>query len=270
MAQLVGTPMLTTAHCLTTSDNRIIWSRYRGAYNTISRSETRQYAGLAPHARFVGHVYNAIDVDSFPFQPAEGQDLLFLSRLAPEKGPQHAIAVAKRLGRRLTLAGKVDGYDGEFFEEVIRPLIDGDQIVYLGEADAAQKRELYCSAKCLLMPLTWDEPFGLVMPEAMACGTPVIAFRRGSAPELIVHGKTGFVVDTVEEMADAVEACGKIDPAACRTHVESAFSPRAMAEAYVRIYEDLADMPYWARRTARSGAANATEKDGMPGSLAVA
>src|SRR3954452_2639936 len=113
------------------------------------------------------------------------------------------------------------------------------------------------------MPLTWDEPFGLVMPEAMACGTPVIAFRRGSAPELIVHGKTGFVVDTVEEMADAVEECANIDPAACRAHVESKFSPATMAEAYLRIYEDVADMPYWARRTARSAVpVTATQKDG--------
>jgi glycosyltransferase involved in cell wall biosynthesis len=270
MASLVGTPMLTTAHCLTTADTRVIWSRYRGAYNTISRSETQQFQGIAPEARFMGHVYNAIEADSFPLETNKGEDLLFLSRLAPEKGPQHAIAVAKRLGRRLILAGKVDRFDSKFFEEVVQPLIDGEQIVFLGEADAAQKRELYRHAKCLLMPLTWDEPFGLVMPEAMACGTPVIAFRRGSAPELIVHGKTGFVVDTVDEMANAVEDCGKIDPFACRAHVESAFSPRAMAEAYVQIYEDLAEMPYWARQKDRVPAATAEERDGAAGTLAVA
>jgi len=271
MSSTIATPMLTTAHCLTTPDNRIIWSRYRGAYNTISASENRHFRGLAPNARFVGHVYNAIDVDSFPFETTKGDDLLFLSRLAPEKGPQHAIAVAKRLGRRLLLAGKVDKYDATFFEEVVQPLIDNDQIVYLGEADAIRKRELYQHARCLLMPLTWDEPFGLVMPEAMACGTPVIAFRRGSAPELILHGKTGFVVDTVEEMADAVEDCAAIDPAACRAHVQSAFSPTVTAKAYVKIYEDLAEMPYWARQTARSAMpTTAKEKDGAAGTLAVA
>src|SRR5207237_10320650 len=178
-------------HSLPTAHTRPIWSGYRGAYNTISRSESRHFEGIACRARYMGHVYNAIDVDSFPFEPTKGADLLFLSRLAPEKGPQHAIAVAKRLGLRLLLAGKVDSYDEQFFEEVVRPLIDGEQIVHLGEADAAQKRELYKAAKCLLMPLTWDEPFGLVMPDAMACGTPVIAFRRGSAPELLVPGKSG-------------------------------------------------------------------------------
>ena len=267
MSPLVNTPVLTTAHCLTTADTRVIWSRYRGAYNTISRSESHHFDGVARQARYMGHVYNAIDVDSFPFEPTKGDDLLFLSRLAPEKGPQHAIAVARRLGRRLLLAGKVDRYDAQFFEEVVRPLIDGDQIVYVGEADAAQKRELYKCAKCLLMPLTWDEPFGLVMPEAMACGTPVIAFRRGSAPELIVHGKTGFVVDTLGEMADAVQDCAKIDPLACRVHV----SPTSMAEAYVRMYEDLAEIPYWARQTHRAPAvATAKERDGTAGTLAVA
>ena len=271
MSTLIETPMLTTAHCLTTAETQFVWSRYRGAYNTISRSEARQFDGIASDARYVGHVYNAVDVDSFPFEPVKGADLLFLSRLAPEKGPQHAIAVAKRLGRRLLLAGKVDRYDGKFFEEVVRPLIDGEQIVYLGEADAAQKRELYKAAKCLLMPLTWDEPFGLVMPEAMACGTPVIAFRRGSAPELIVHGKTGFVVDTVEEMADAVEDCGTIDALACRSHVASTFSPAAMARAYVRIYEDIAEVPYWARSTQEvPSVPTADERDGAAGTLAVA
>jgi glycosyltransferase involved in cell wall biosynthesis len=270
MAPLVPTPMLTTAHCLTTADTAFVWTRYRGAYNTISRSEAAHFDRMAPRARFVGHVYNAIDVDSFPFERTKGDDLLFLSRLAPEKGPEHAIAVAKRLGRRLLLAGKVDKYDAQFFAEVIRPLIDGDQIVYVGEADATFKRELYKSAKCVLMPLTWDEPFGLVMPEAMACGTPVIAFRRGSAPELIVHGKTGFVVDTVEEMADAVEECANIDPFACRAHVAAAFSPRTMARAYVSIYEDLADVPYWARSTEPVPAASAGERGGAAGTLAVA
>jgi glycosyltransferase involved in cell wall biosynthesis len=187
----------------------------------------------------MGHVYNAIDVESFPFQAEKGEDLLFLSRIAPEKGPQHAVEVAKRVGRRLILAGKVDAYDRRFFEEVMRDLIDGDQIVFFGEADAQQKRELYRNAHCVLMPLTWEEPFGLVMPEAMACGTPVIALRRGSAPELIAHGTTGFVVDTIEEMAEAVSLVGTIDPHACREHVRRHFSPEIMADEYLRVYDDV-------------------------------
>ena len=240
MANLVTTPMLTTTHCMTTHDTEFIWRRYRQAYNTISRWQMAHFARVAPQARSMGHVYNAIDVETFPFETEKGGDLLFLSRVAPEKGPQHAVEVAKRTGRRLIIAGKVDNYDRRFFEEVMRDLIDGEQIVFFGEADARQKRELYARAMCLLMPITWDEPFGLVMPEAMACGTPVIAFIRGSAPEIIAHGRTGFIVDTVAEMADAVADVRRIDPHACRALVRERFAPATMAANYVRVYERLA------------------------------
>jgi glycosyltransferase involved in cell wall biosynthesis len=246
-AQLVETPILTTMHCLTTPDTQFIWDRYSGAYNTISRAQRHALPPFAGTARFMGHVYNAIDVESFPFSTVRGDDLLFLSRIAPEKGPQHAIDVAKRTGRRLIMAGKVDRYDRPFYEEVVRDLIDGDQIIFVGEADAKQKRELYARAACVLMPLCWEEPFGLVMPEAMACGTPVIAFRRGSSPELIRHGETGFVVDTVEEMAEAVGVVGMIDPHRCRAHVRERFAPGIMAGEYVRLYEELASRPRWTR-----------------------
>ncbi|MEX0750821.1 MAG: glycosyltransferase family 4 protein [Dehalococcoidia bacterium] len=239
MSALVGVPILTTMHCLLTSDTRFIWERYGGAYNTISRSQHHHVLRFEGPARFLGHVYNSVDVDSFPFEPTKGSDLLFLGRMAPEKGPHLAIDVAKRLGMRLIMAGKVDRYDRTFFENVIRERIDGEQIVYVGEADASQKRKLYGKAKCVLMPLTWEEPFGLVMPEAMACGTPVIALRRGAAPELIAHGRTGYVVDTVDEMVEAVRDVGRIDPASCRAHVREHFSPVAMAEEYERLYETL-------------------------------
>jgi glycosyltransferase involved in cell wall biosynthesis len=243
-AHLTRTPMLTTTHCLPTPDAEIIWDRYRGAFNTISKAQRGSISCRGP-ARFVGHVYNAIDVESFPFQAQKGDDLLFLSRLGREKGPQHAIAVARKLGRRLILAGKVDHYDRDFFEEVIRDQIDGEQIVFIGEADAAKKRELFRNARCLLLPLGWEEPFGLVMPEAMACGTPVIAFRRGSAPELIRDGHTGFVVDNVDDMAEAVKDVERIDPYVCREHVRMNFAPPIMTAAYVRAYEELLDRRHW-------------------------
>jgi glycosyltransferase involved in cell wall biosynthesis len=238
MSGALTTPMLTTTHCMTTPDTEFIWRRYSQSYNTIRRWQQEHFEALTPNARCGGFVYNAVDVDSFPFEADKGDDLLFLSRLAPEKGPQYAIDVARRTGRRLILAGKVDAYDRRFFEEVVRDRIDGEQIVFYGEADAAQKRELYAKAYCLLMPITWREPFGLVMPEAMACGTPVIAFDRGSARELIVHGRTGYVVETVDEMAEAVDAIGAIDAAACRSHVRRHFSPPAMAAAYLDVYEE--------------------------------
>jgi glycosyltransferase involved in cell wall biosynthesis len=241
MSSLVRTPMLTTMHCLLTPDTQFVWDRYEGAYNTISRSQKRAMPRLSGRARYLGFVYNAIDVKTFPFSATKGEDLLFLSRVAPEKGPQIAIEVAKRLGRRLIIAGKVDRFDQRFFEEVIRDKIDGEQIVFFGEADASQKRELYAQAYCLLMPLQWEEPFGLVMPEAMACGTPVVSLRRGSAEELIDHGETGFVVDTVDEMVEAVKDVPRIDPAHCREQVRARFSPANMAGEYVRLYEQLAE-----------------------------
>jgi glycosyltransferase involved in cell wall biosynthesis len=243
MSALVDVPVLTTAHCLPTRDNLLAWRTYEGAYNTISRSERCTIGDAAPLARYMGHVYNAIDVESFPFQEEKGEDLLFLSRLAPEKGPQHAIEVARRTGRRLIMAGKVDAFDRDFFEEVVRDQIDGEHIVFVGEADAHQKRELYRQAKCLLMPIDWEEPFGLVMPEAMACGTPVIAFARGSAPELILDGETGFVVRSAGEMADAVADVGRIDPARCREHVARNFSPEIMTDGYLRVYDELLERP---------------------------
>jgi glycosyltransferase involved in cell wall biosynthesis len=256
MSHVIDTPMLTTLHCLVTPDSQFVWDRYAGTYNTISKSQRPVQTALG-RARFLGHVYNAIDVESFPFEAEKGDDLLFLSRVAPEKGPHLAVEVAKLLGRRLLIAGKVDAYDRRFFEEVMRDLIDGEQIVFLGEADAARKRDLYKRARCLLMPLTWEEPFGLVMPEAMACGTPVIALRRGSAPELIVHGRTGFVVDTVEEMAEAVRHVDTIDPYACREHVRANFSPAIMAENYLRLYEETLEQGHLPRAFAVAGTGRA-------------
>jgi glycosyltransferase involved in cell wall biosynthesis len=237
MAGAIDTPMLTTMHCLPTEDTRIVWERYTGAYNTVSRAQAAVMDGIRVPGTFVGHIYNSIDVESFPFSAGGGDDLLFLSRIAPEKGPHLAVEVARRTGRRLILAGKVDQYDQRFFDEVVRDLIDGDQIVFVGEADAQRKRELYANAYCLLLPLQWEEPFGLVMAEAMACGTPVIALRRGSAPELIAHGETGFVVDTVDEMADAVASVGTISRQACRDWVAHRFTPQIMASQYIQAYE---------------------------------
>ncbi len=243
MAQLVRTPMLTTMHCLTTPDTRFVWERYKGAYNTISKSQRQHLSTVRTPGRYSGHVYNAVDVESFPFQRQKGDDLLFLSRIAPEKGPHLAVEIAKRTGRRLIIAGKVDAYDRKFFDEVMRDLIDGEQIVFVGEADSAQKRDLYRSAYCVVMPLLWEEPFGLVMAEAAACGTPVIALARGAAPEIIVHGETGILADTVDEMVDAVADVGRISPDRCLAHVREHFAPAVMASGYERVYESLLGLP---------------------------
>jgi glycosyltransferase involved in cell wall biosynthesis len=234
--RLVRTPLLSTMHCNTTPDTAPIWDEGRGWYNTISRNQyATQPRFRAP--RYIGHVYNGIDTASFPFSAKKDDYLLFLSRMAEEKAPHLAVEAARRLGRKLVLAGKVDWRDVAYFDRVMRPLIDGDRVVFLGEADAQLKRRLYRDAAALLLPLQWEEPFGLVMIEAMACGTPVIAFPRGAAPEIVTHGETGFLVDGVEEMAAAVLRLGSIDPSVCRASVEARFDTAVMTDRYVDLYE---------------------------------
>ncbi|MBI2913253.1 MAG: glycosyltransferase family 4 protein [Chloroflexi bacterium] len=229
-------PMLSTMHCLITPDTKFIWDRYQGYYNTISWSQRRGMPEVCG-GTFAGVVYNAIDVASFPFQEAKEDHLLFLARISPDKGPHLAVEVARRTGRKLVMAGKVDPADLNFFLTVVAPLIDGEQVVFVGEANSRQKRELYRDASCVLAPITWDEPFGLVPVEAMACGTPVIAFGRGAVPELMRDGETGFIVDTLDEMVEAVDQLSWIDPQACRRHVARKFDAPVMADSYLRVYE---------------------------------
>ena len=188
---------------------------------------------------FAGVAYNGTKVSSFPFQAEKGDYLLFLSRISEEKGPHLAVEVARRTGRRLVLAGKVDDQDRKFFASVVEPLIDGEQVIFVGEADARMKRDLYRSASCVLLPITWDEPFGLVMTEAMACGTPVIVFDRGAASEIVEHGETGFVVENVDEMIEAVSRVRTIDPGYCRARVQQRFDAPVVARRYVEIYESI-------------------------------
>jgi glycosyltransferase involved in cell wall biosynthesis len=234
-SRLVDKPVLSTMHYTATKDTLPIWNDAAGWYNTISHS---QYALLPEFSRLkhAGTVYNGIDVQSFPFSSQKGDYLLFLSRMAEDKAPHIAIEVAHRLGKRLLMAGKVDWREHEYFERVVLPLIDGDQIQFLGEADSTLKRALYRDAIALLLPLQWDEPFGLVSIEAMACGTPVIAFPRGALPELVVHGETGFLVENVDEMAEATKRVSEISSAQCRARVTALFDCRRMVDAYELAY----------------------------------
>lgn len=237
-SSLIQTPMLSTKHCLIEPDWEFAWRRYTGYYNTISR---RAHACMPSTVggNYVGHVYNGIDVESFPYSSEKQDYLLFLSRIAPEKAPHFAIHAARRAGMKIVIAGKVDPNptDEQYFDQVVRPLIDGKQVVWFGEADAAQKRELYRDARALLLPIVWEEPFGLVMPEAMACGTPAIVFRRGAAPEIVADGKSGFLVDNVSEMASAIGRLDEISPADCRRHALENFDTSVMVKSYVSVYE---------------------------------
>jgi len=234
-AGLVRTPMLTTLHGGLKGDWLLLFEHYKGWYNTISHSAKRL---LPDKERFVGVIYNAIDVKSYPFRGDDREPyLLFLSRISPEKGPHLAIEVAKKVGRKLIIACNVHPVDEEYFQTMVMSGVDGNQIQYVGEADYYQKRKLMSEAYCLLAPITWDEPFGLFLAEAMACGLPVIVFNRGSAPEVVKHGETGFVVNTLDEMANAVELVPRISRRRCREWVEQHFDVPRMVDDYLRAYE---------------------------------
>ena len=181
-------------------------------------------------------VHNPIDCAEWPFSEQKDDFLLWIGRMSPDKGPQRAITVARQAGAPLVLAGPVQPGQEEFFAAEVEPHLGRHGIEYVGEADSAGKRDLYGRARALLMPIRWPEPFGLVMVEALACGTPVIAFPEGSAPEVVQDGVTGFVVPEQHAMARAVARLGEISPHSCRESCEERFGVPAVVAGYERVY----------------------------------
>jgi glycosyltransferase involved in cell wall biosynthesis len=169
----------------------------------------------------------------------DGGYLAFLGRITPEKGPEAAIAIAKATGVPLKIAAKVDAVDREYFEAIVKPMLDHPLIEYIGEINEGQKTRFLGEARVLLFPIDWPEPFGLVMIEAMACGTPVVAFRAGSVPEVLEHGRTGFIVSDVAEAVHAVPAAAKLDRNKIRARFEERFTAAHMAKNYLTVYQSL-------------------------------
>lgn len=236
LANMVSTPTVHTLHGIFTQDNsKVFRQHYTQPY--ISISDAQRLLNI----NYVATVYNGISVEKFPFfaQPQDPPYLAFLGRFSPEKGPQHAIAIAKRSGWRLKMAGKVDVVDKEFFEREIAPHIDGKQIEFLGEVNHTQKAELLGNAAITLFPITWCEPFGLVMAESMATGTPVIAMNMGSVSEVIANGESGYVCQSYEEMAKMIPQALELDRQKCREYVENRFSVARMVDSYEAVYEKL-------------------------------
>jgi glycosyltransferase involved in cell wall biosynthesis len=192
-----------------------------------------------PWINWQATVYHGLPADLYTFQEKSGEYLAFLGRISPEKRTDVAIEIAKRVGMPLKIAAKVDKVDQEYFDTTIRPLLDYPQIEYVGEIGEGEKNGFLGGAYALLFPIDWPEPFGLVMVEAMACGTPVIAHRHGSVPELMEHGRTGFIVDTVAGAVKAVKRVASLSRKECRGVFEERFTATRMAYDYLKVYEEL-------------------------------
>jgi glycosyltransferase involved in cell wall biosynthesis len=198
----------------------------------IADHQRRQHLSLP----WVGTVHNGIRVSTYPFSPTKDGPFVFLGRMSPDKGPDIAAKIARALDAPLVIAAKCeDPQEERYLEETIQPLL-GDGVRYIGTADADEKRELLRAARALLFPIRWEEPFGLVMVEAMACGTPVIATPRGSVPEVVVDGETGFIRDDFDGLVDAARRASEIDPDACRRRATEHFDAEVMVEGYERVF----------------------------------
>ncbi|MEJ2579373.1 MAG: glycosyltransferase family 4 protein [Kineosporiaceae bacterium] len=230
-------PTVVTMHNSVSGDNGSYFERLGDTVDVVAISEAQRRAN--PKLNWVGRVHNAVAVDTFPFRADKDDYLLWMGRFSPDKGPELAIDAARAAGLPLVLAGKCsEPEERAFFDAEVAPRL-GPDIDYVGEADAATKRELLAGARALAFPLRWEEPFGMVMIEAMACGTPVVALPRGSVPEVVVHGVSGFIVRDLDAFPAALRAAESLDPAACRAQVKSSFDLPVMAAGYERIYRML-------------------------------
>ncbi|WP_071515798.1 glycosyltransferase family 4 protein [Geitlerinema sp. PCC 9228] len=234
--QFLKTPSVHTLHNGFTPENRRVFHKYRDRHYISISDAQRQ---LNPTLNYVRTVHNGIDTSQYPFQPTPQTPpyLAFLGRMSPEKGPDKAIEVAKTAGLPLLMAGKVDVVDQEFFENQVKPHIDGQNIQYLGELTHQEKVELLGNATATLFPIQWNEPFGLVTIESMCTGTPVIASNRGAVPEIVARGKTGFVCDRISAMVEAVAQVSQIERQHCHEFVLRYFSVAAMVDKYEAAYE---------------------------------
>lgn len=237
-SKLTKTPTVHTLHGIFTPDNEKMFAYAKDQpYVSISNAQREDRLGL----NHVATVYNSVDVSSHHFFPTADEPayLAFLGRISPEKGPHHAIEIAKATGMTLKMAGKVDPADMEYFKQQIEPQIDGTQIQFLGEANHFIKNDLMGRAVATLFPITWREPFGLVTIESMAAGTPVIAMNLGSVPEILRNGVNGFICNNVAECIDAVAKVRSVSRSGCRADVSQRFGVEQMTSGYEAVYQQV-------------------------------
>jgi len=230
---LVETPVITTIHGFSSPSIVPVYKKYndRGHYVAISDSDK------SPELDYIATIHHGIDVAQFPFSGAKGEYLLFFGRIHPHKGVYEAIQVAQRIGRKLVIAGIIQ--DQDYFAARVQPYIDGTTVEYIGSVGPDQRADVLGGALALLHLISFDEPFGLSLVESMACGTPVVAFNRGSMPEIIRDGETGYIVEDIEGAINAVATIESIDRPKCRADVEQRFTSARMARDYVRVYEEI-------------------------------
>ncbi|MCF8360792.1 MAG: glycosyltransferase family 4 protein [Prolixibacteraceae bacterium] len=232
-SMLIKTPMVTTIHGFSSTKIIPVYKKYNNTTHYVSISNSDRN----PQLTYDATVYNGINIDEFIFSREPEDYLLFFGRIHPEKGTYEAIEIAKKSKRKLIISGLIQ--DQEYFNQKIQPYINNDDIVYVGNSGPKDRLTLLSRACALLHPIRFPEPFGLSVVEAMACGTPVIAFNLGSMPELILHEKTGFLVSDIDEAVEVVINIGLINRKDCTDWVSSMFSRQKMAEGYLRVYNEI-------------------------------
>ena len=228
---LISTPFVTTIHGFSSPGILPVFKKYNGTVFYVSISD----ADRSPDLDYIKTIYHGIDLNQFDFQSEPDDYLLFFGRIHHDKGAREAIEIARACNKKLILAGIIQ--DEAYYHQHVEPHLDNHNVVYAGSADPVQRNRLLGKASALLHPINFNEPFGLSVIESMACGTPVIAFNKGSMPELIEDGKNGFLVKTQDEAIDAVSKIKDIDRACCRRHVEQYFTIDRMVEEYMQVYE---------------------------------
>ncbi len=229
-ARLTDTPIVTTIHGFSSERILPMYAEYQDVVHYVAISDADRH----PDLRYAATIHHGIPVDDFPFNPAGSDDLLFFGRIHPDKGAAESIAAACTSGRHLHIYGIVQ--DTDYYEREVLPAVDGERVTYHGAVGGTQRLRALGDARALLHLISFEEPFGLSVIEAMACGTPVIASRRGSMPELIEHGVTGFLVDSLDEANQAIERINEIDRPTVRRAVADRFTIDRMADAYLTLY----------------------------------
>jgi glycosyltransferase involved in cell wall biosynthesis len=229
--QFFRAPLVTTIHGFSGPKIMPVYQRAKSAFVSIS------LADRAPSLRYVANVYHGVDLAELPFDAHGGDSLVSFGRIHPDKGTADAIEIAARVGRKLVICGIV--HDQSYFRERIEPHIDGDRVIYLGSIGPRQRAEVLGSSAALLHPIAFEEPFGLSVVESMTCGTPVVAYDRGSMPEVVDAGSTGYLVASLDEAVEAVEAATALDRTVCRQVAEQRWSAARMVDDYVRVYDEV-------------------------------